>query len=63
VLVARWRIMSPGGDRTLKAGESRLTRQGPAPEKDPAGAVRTLSELLGEFSRGVTTALAELAPR
>ena len=26
VLVARWRIVAPGGERTLKAGESRLAR-------------------------------------
>ncbi len=35
VLVAWWRILSPGGEKTLKAGESRLARQGPSPDAEP----------------------------
>jgi uncharacterized lipoprotein YmbA len=62
VLVARWRIVAPGGERTLKAGESRLARQGPAPGADPAGAVATLSELVAECSRHVAKAIGEAAP-
>jgi uncharacterized lipoprotein YmbA len=50
-MAAWWRILAPGGEKTLKAGTSRLERQGPAPETDPSGAVGTLSELLAEFSR------------
>jgi hypothetical protein len=61
VLVAWWRILAPGGVKVLKAGESRLTRQGPAPEADPAGSVAALSELLGEFSRQLAQAIDEVS--
>jgi uncharacterized lipoprotein YmbA len=57
VLVARWRILTPGGEKTLKAGESRFTRQGPSPEKSPSGAIGTLSELIGDLSRQLAQAL------
>jgi uncharacterized lipoprotein YmbA len=59
VLAAWWRIVSPGGEKTVKAGESRLSHQGPAPEKDPSGAVATLSELVADFSRQLAKALQE----
>jgi uncharacterized lipoprotein YmbA len=61
VLVARWRILSPGGEKTLKAGECRLNRQGSPPDADPSGAVTTLSELLADFSRQLVQALQEAA--
>jgi uncharacterized lipoprotein YmbA len=62
VIVAWWRILSPGGEKTLKAGECRLTRQGPAPQTDPSGAVATLSELATELSRQVAQAIKETTP-
>ena len=61
-IVAWWRVLSPGGEKTLKAGECRLTRQGPAPQTDPSGAVATLSELAAELSRQVAQAVKETAP-
>ena len=62
VLVAWWRILSPGGEKTLKAGESRLARQGPPPDADPSGAVATLSELVADLSRQLAQALKETTP-
>ncbi len=59
VLVARWRILSPGGDQVLKAGSSRLSRQGPSPEDDVSGSISTLSELVAEFARQLAQALKE----
>jgi hypothetical protein len=59
VLVAWWRILAPGGEKTLKTGESRLTRQGSLPERDPAGAIAALSELAAEFSGQVAQAIKE----
>ena len=59
VLAAWWRILSPGGEKTLKAGESRLSRQGPSPDTSPSGAVATLSELVAELSRQLAQALKE----
>ena len=58
-LVARWHILSPGGERILKAGSSRLSRQGPPPDAGAAGAVATLSDLLADFSRQLAQALRE----
>jgi uncharacterized lipoprotein YmbA len=63
VLVAWWRILAPGGEKTLKSGEARLTRQGPSPDADPSGAVATLSDLVGELSRQIAQALKETTPQ
>jgi uncharacterized protein len=57
VLVAQWRILSPGGEKVLKAGGSRLTRQGPSPDAGASGAVATLSELVADLSRQLAKAL------
>ena len=57
VLVAKWRIFSPGEEKTLHSGESRLSRTGPAPDTDPSGAVDTLSELIADLSRQLAQAL------
>ncbi len=57
VLVARWRLLPPGGDKILKSGRSRLVRQGPPPGAGAAGTVATLSELVAEFSRQLSKAL------
>jgi uncharacterized lipoprotein YmbA len=62
-LVAWWRILAPGGEKTLKAGASHFEREGPAPEADPSGAVGTLSGLLAEFSRQLAQTVNETANR
>lgn len=59
VLVARWRVLAPGGEKVLKAGTSRLSRPGPPPDAGPSGAIATLSELVADFSRQVAQALQE----
>ena len=59
VLTAQWRILSPGGEKILKAGGSRLSRQGPPPGTSPSGAVATLSELVADLSRQLAQALRE----
>jgi uncharacterized lipoprotein YmbA len=56
-IAAWWRVLSPGGEKTLKAGECRLVRQGPPPDTDPAGAVATLSELAADLSRQIAQAV------
>ena len=62
VLVAWWRILSPGGEKTLKAGESRFARQGPSPDASPSGAIATLSDLVADLSRQLAQALQETTP-
>jgi uncharacterized lipoprotein YmbA len=60
-MVARWRILSPGGEKMVKAGDTRLSRQGPRPDAGASGAVTTLSELVAELSRQLAQALNETA--
>jgi uncharacterized lipoprotein YmbA len=62
VLVAWWRVLSPGGEKTLKTGETHLSHAGPSPEVDPSGAVATLSELVADFSRQLAEAIKEMSP-
>ena len=62
VLVAWWRVESPGGEKTLKAGNSRFTRKGPSPDADPSGAVATLSQLVTDLSRELSAAVAANQP-
>jgi uncharacterized lipoprotein YmbA len=63
MLVARWRILSPGGDKILKSGLARLSRQGPAPQADASGPVATLSELTADFSRQLAQAIRDTSAR
>jgi uncharacterized lipoprotein YmbA len=56
VLEARWRIASPGGEKTLHAGHSHITRQGPVLRADPEGAVGELSQALADLSRQIAAA-------
>jgi uncharacterized lipoprotein YmbA len=63
VLVAGWRILAAGGEKLLRSGESRSKRKGPEPDKDPSGAVATLSELLGDLGRQLAQALSEATPK
>ena len=57
VVVAWWRILSPGGEETIRAGEGRFTRQGPPLDSDPAAAVATLSGLVEDLSRRLAMAI------
>jgi uncharacterized lipoprotein YmbA len=50
VLTAWWRILSPGGEKILKAGQFHASRPGPDPRVDPQSAAATLSQLTADFS-------------
>jgi uncharacterized lipoprotein YmbA len=63
VLVARWRILSPGGDQVLKSGTSRLSRQGPPPDLGVSGSIDTLNELVADFAGRLASALKETTAR
>ena len=62
VLFAWWRILSPGGEKILRTGECRLSREGPSPDANPSGAVATLSDLIADFSRQLEQVLKETVP-
>lgn len=59
-LAAHWRITAPGAGGVLGQGRADLAREGPAPDAEPAGAVGTLSQLLGELAHQLAEALATL---
>jgi uncharacterized lipoprotein YmbA len=63
VLTAQWRILAPGGEKVLKAGASQFSRNGPSPEDNPAGAVSTLSELVGDLSRQLVQSVKEVTAK
>jgi uncharacterized protein len=56
-LDAVWRTTRPGGGETIRTGHTVITKQGPPPEADTAGAVSQLSEALADFSRELAAAL------
>jgi hypothetical protein len=60
VLTAWWRILSPGGERTLKAGQFHASRQGPRPRVDPQGAAATLSQLTADLSTQIAQTIKTL---
>jgi uncharacterized protein len=63
VLVAWWRILSPGGEKILKAGQFNASREGAPPQTDPQGATATLSGLLADLGREMAEAMRGLANR
>jgi uncharacterized lipoprotein YmbA len=60
VIVAWWRVVSPGGETVLKSGQFRASHAGPAPAFNTDGAVATLSELAAELSRELAKAIQEV---
>jgi uncharacterized lipoprotein YmbA len=63
VLVAWWRVLSPDGEKLLKAGQFRASREGWPPQANPQGATATLSELLADLSRELAEAMKGIANR
>jgi uncharacterized lipoprotein YmbA len=61
VLVAWWRVVSPGGDKVAKAGQFRAKLAGPIPTANPEGATATLSALVGQLSAEIAPAVREIA--
>jgi hypothetical protein len=62
VLLAWWRLLSPGHEKELKAGQFHAVHSGPAPESDPQGAAATMSELAADLSREIAQAVKAAAP-
>lgn len=62
VLVARWCILSAGGEKILRSGESHLSRSGPTPDTDPSGAVGTMSDLITDLARQLAQGFNDYSP-
>jgi uncharacterized protein len=63
VLAAWWRILSPGGEKLLKAGQFRASHQGWPPQTHPQEATATLSGLLADLSRDLAEAMKAIPSR
>ena len=61
VIVAWWRVLSPGGEKTLKPASAGSHGRAQRRDADPSGAVATLSELAADLSRQVAQAVKETA--
>jgi hypothetical protein len=59
LLVAWWRLMSPGGGKVLASGKFSATRKGPPPDKDPLGASTLLSHLASDLAETLARAIKE----
>jgi uncharacterized lipoprotein YmbA len=53
VLIAAWRVVSPGGGEVLKTGRFHTTRRGAAPDAEPLAATRLMSTLVAELSQAL----------
>jgi uncharacterized lipoprotein YmbA len=59
VLTAWWRVLSSDGQKVLGSGKFSETRQGPPPDKDPQGAVSSLSALAGALAEKLAQVIKE----
>ena len=57
MLMAWWRVLSPGGEKVLASGRFSATRQGPPPNKDPRGAAALMSALAAELAENLVRAI------
>jgi uncharacterized lipoprotein YmbA len=58
VLIARWRMVGPGGEPLVRAGTSRLVRPGAAANPDATQVAALMSHLVDDFSGELAAALA-----
>ncbi len=59
VLIAWWRVTSPGGDKILKSGQFRSKLTSSSPASDPQAATAALSTLVGQLSSDIAKAIRE----
>ena len=59
VLVAWWRLLSPGDAKVLASGIFSANRKGPPPDKDPLGASTLMSHLASDLAETLTRAIKE----
>jgi uncharacterized lipoprotein YmbA len=59
VLIARWRIIAPDGNKLLNVGHTRLVRTAAAPRGQPEVIATTLSDLAAQLSRDIAQSVRE----
>jgi len=63
MLVAWWRITSPGEAKVLKSGDVRLSKTGKSLASDPQNIVATLSDLVADLSQVLAQNIRDIAPQ
>jgi uncharacterized lipoprotein YmbA len=58
-LVAWWRLVLPGGDKSRASGKFSASRKGPPPDKDPLGASNLLSHLASDLAEKLAREIKE----
>jgi uncharacterized lipoprotein YmbA len=59
VLVAWWRLLSPGDEKVIASGRFSVSRKGPPPNTDPLGAATLMSNLAAELAETLARAIKE----
>jgi uncharacterized lipoprotein YmbA len=59
VLVAWWRLLSPGDEKVLASAKFSATRKGPPPDKDALGASNLMSHLASDLAETLAPAIKE----
>src|SRR5262249_47933265 len=60
VLIARWRVLSPGSEKAVASGRFSTTRKGPPPNTDPGGAAASLSGLVADLAERIVQDIKQL---
>jgi uncharacterized lipoprotein YmbA len=57
VLMAWWRLLSPGEEKDIASGRFSASRKGPPPNTDPLGAAALMSSLAGDLAEKLVSAI------
>jgi len=57
VLMAWWRLLSPGDEKVIASGRFSASRKGPPPNTDPLGAAALMSSLAGDLAEKLVSAI------
>jgi cholesterol transport system auxiliary component len=57
VLVAWWRLLSPGDEKVIASGRFSVSRKGPPPNTDPVGAAALMSSLAADLAEKLVSAI------
>ena len=57
VLMAWWRVLSPGDEKDIASGRFSASRKGPPPNTDPVGAAALMSSLAGDLAEKLVSAI------
>jgi uncharacterized lipoprotein YmbA len=59
ILMAWWRLLSPGDEKVIASGRFSASRKGPSPNTDPLGATALMSNLASDLAETLARAIKE----